>query len=64
MEGLIELVVASFARHGVECPTTDSHLVWGQPPPAFPAERIAELTLAATLPKHNFRKGSQADPAP
>lgn len=64
MEGLIELVVASFARHGVECPTSDSHLVWRRPLPASPTERITELTLAATLPRHNFRKGSQADPAP
>ena len=30
MEGLIELVAASFARHGIECPTGDSQSVRGR----------------------------------
>ncbi len=30
MESLIELVAASFARHGIECPAADSQLVWGR----------------------------------
>ncbi len=36
MEGLIELVAASFARHGIECPAGDSRFVWGRalPPQA------------------------------
>jgi hypothetical protein len=32
MEGLKELVAASFARHGIECPAGDSKLVWGRAP--------------------------------
>ena len=32
MEGLIEIVAASFARHGIECPAADSQLVWGPAP--------------------------------
>jgi hypothetical protein len=39
MEDLIELVAASFARHGIESPAGDPQLVWGQPPPAVQAER-------------------------
>jgi hypothetical protein len=39
MEGLIELVAASFARHGIECPANDSQFVWGRPPSPAPAER-------------------------
>jgi hypothetical protein len=30
MDGLIELVAASFARHGIECPVGDSQFVWGR----------------------------------
>jgi hypothetical protein len=30
MEGLIELVAASFARHGIECRANDSPLVLGR----------------------------------
>ena len=39
MEDLIELVAASFARHGIECPVGDPQFVWGQPPPVVQAER-------------------------
>ncbi len=34
MEDLIELVAASFARHGIESPAGDPQVAWGQPPPA------------------------------
>jgi len=61
MEGLIELVAACFARHGVECPTGDLH--WPRPKSA-PANRPAEPTLITVLPEHDYRKGSQGDPAP
>ncbi len=72
MESLIELVAASFARHGIECP--GEHV--GAAAPGCPAERssavASELTaavspeppLAAMLPAHNYRKTSQGDPAP
>ena len=32
MEDLIELVAASFARHGIECPAGDSQFVSGRAP--------------------------------
>ena len=51
MDGLIELVAASFARHGIECPAGDSKLVWGRAPSrAFPerSRRVqAEQSSAA-----------------
>ena len=43
MEDLIELVAASFARHGIETPAGDPQLVWGQPPPAVQAERSSAV---------------------
>jgi hypothetical protein len=71
MEGLIELVAASFARHsfarhGIECPAADSHLARPvQTTSAQPkrietksaeAVRRAEPTFTAALPEHNYRK--------
>jgi hypothetical protein len=74
MEGLIELVAASFARHGIECPAGDSQLARPvQTKSAQPrlietksaqAVRPAEPTLTTALPEHNFRKSLQGDPAP
>jgi hypothetical protein len=70
MEGLKELVAASFARHGIVCPA-DSQSAWGRTPtpirvgtPALggPAERSsasASGSVAPALPEHNFRKSSQ-----
>ena len=43
MEDLIELVAASFARHGIESPVGDPQLVWGEPPPAVQAERSSAV---------------------
>jgi hypothetical protein len=66
MEKLIELVAASFVRHGIEVPAADSHLAQtklAQTKPA-PAVRPAEPTLSTALPEHNFRKSLQGDPAP
>ena len=62
MEGLIELVAASFARHGIECPADNSQLA--RPVPTAQAIRPAEPILATALPEHNFRKSLQGDPAP
>ena len=79
MESLIELVAASFARHGIECPAGDSRPVWGRAPsqagvgtaaPGCSAERSSaavrptESPLTTALPEHNYRKSSQGDPAP
>ena len=69
MEGLIELVAASFARNGIECPAADFRSAGGlsaapvEPTTNTPAQPV-ELSLAVTLPEHNFRKGQQGDPAP
>ncbi|MGD0211682.1 MAG: hypothetical protein ABSB87_00530 [Terriglobales bacterium] len=59
MEELIELVAASFARHGIECPTDapKGKIVDTRASSAVQADPIA-------LPEHNFRKGLQPDPAP
>jgi hypothetical protein len=76
MESLIELVAASLARHGVECPDGDSRPVWRNtasqacPEPnrslqARPSSALAsESALPAALPEHNYRKISEGDPAP
>jgi hypothetical protein len=60
MEGLIELVAACFARHGVECPTGDLQL----PRPNSVQASPAEPTLTTALPERDYRKGLQGDPAP
>jgi hypothetical protein len=52
MEDLIELVAASFVRHGIECPTGDS-----------PAEQVTEAMSQidpAALPEHSYRKKPEA----
>jgi hypothetical protein len=62
MESLIELVAASLARHGVECPADgNSALVWkraASPDSSVPADE------ATRLPEHNFRGNVGGDPAP
>jgi hypothetical protein len=66
MESLIELVAASFARHGIECSADDAR--WGYPssgrstPALFAAG--PEPVLVGALPEHNYRKIVQADPSP
>jgi len=57
MEGLIQLVAASFIRNGIESPAEVESL-------SPPAIRTAEPTLPVELPEHNYRKSIQADPAP
>ena len=56
MEDLIELVAASFIRHGIECPATDSA--------ASQRIRPTELIPPTALPEHSFRKKLEGDPAP
>jgi len=55
MEDLIELVAASFARHGIESPADDLQQAR---PNSVQTARPAEPALTTTLPEHNFRKGS------
>ena len=56
MEDLIELVAASFARHGIETPAGDPQQAR---PISVQTVRPAEPTLTTALPEHNYRKGSQ-----
>jgi len=60
MDGFIELVAASFARHGIECPVGDSQFVWGRA--TSPVQAAPAFTTA--LPEHNYRINLQSDPAP
>jgi len=53
MEGLIELVAASFLRHGIECPASDS----------APRIQSTEPIPPTELPEHSYRKKPEADPA-
>ncbi len=78
MEALMNLVAASFARHGIECPAIDSKAEAGVV--ICPADESAGIgrtvvnsVLAApaarapkpiTIPEHNYRKRLQGDPAP
>lgn len=55
MEGLIQLVTESFARHGIQCPNGEAQ--------ASELARPAEI-LSTELPEHNFRKRTEADLAP
>lgn len=64
MEGLIELVAASFARYGIECPAGDSQLAQSVATKPAQAIRPAEPALSTALPEHNFLKSLQGDPAP
>lgn len=56
MEGLFELVAASFARHGIECPDGDSA--------AAQPTRPSEPVPLAALPEHGFRKKPEDEAAP
>jgi hypothetical protein len=56
MEGLIQLVTESFARHGIECPTAESKAVESDRPPEAPTPVI--------LTEHNYRQSKEAIPAP
>ena len=65
MEELIELVAASLARHGVECPAEDSSSLWrGTTSSASPDPSRRAQSEPIALPEHNFRKNLQGDPAP
>jgi hypothetical protein len=64
MESLKELVAASFARHGIECPAGDSQWVRPTQPKQVQMIPPAEPALTAALPEHNYRKRLQGDPAP
>ena len=50
MEGLIQLVTESLARHGIECPTVEPKAVESHPPVEAPA----------VLTEHNYRQSKEA----
>ena len=52
MDGLIQLVTESFARHGIECPTVE-------PKPAE-SHSPAEAPVPAILAEHNYRQSKEA----
>ena len=56
MEGLIQLVAESFARHGIECPTVD--------PQTIESVRPTEAPLPAVLAEHNYQETKEAILAP
>jgi len=55
MENIMNLVAATFVRHGIESPAQDN-------PPAV-AAIPAELQSTTKLPEHNYRKTLQTEPA-
>ena len=63
MESLHEIVAASFARHGIECPDGVSRLV-GQPAPAPVQPATGPLAGPTALAEHSYRKLLEGDPAP
>jgi hypothetical protein len=68
MEDLIELVAASFARHGIQCPQdppmSSSCGDGALPRPGEAEPRPQTALFAAALPEHNYRKMVQGDPSP
>jgi hypothetical protein len=63
MESLIELVAASLARHGIECPDGVSRPAWRQTNSPLQAS-TKPLPEPTALPEHNYRKILDGDPAP
>jgi len=67
MEALLELVAASFLRHGIECPPAASKVVNGQTAAPVSSERTQAIANEPILPtallEHNYRKQSETDPA-
>jgi hypothetical protein len=53
MEGLFELVVASFARHGIESLAGDSQSNWGRAPSPATAGTASEPSLAVSSGQSN-----------
>ena len=56
MEGLIQLVAESFARHGIECPTVDQQTA--------ESVRPAEAPIPAILAEHHYRESKEPILAP
>jgi hypothetical protein len=52
MDGLIQLVAESFARHGIECPTVAPKTVESRP--------SAEAPVPSIVTEHNYRQSKEA----
>ena len=64
MERLIELVAASFVRHGIECPADLSAVSRPASAPGVISHAVISATPQvepAALPEHSFRKRPQAE---
>ncbi|MGA9352299.1 MAG: hypothetical protein WBV46_01325 [Terriglobales bacterium] len=59
MDELIEIVAASFVRHGIECPAADSTSV-GQATPVAAIPNATSPIEPAALPEHSYRKKPDA----
>jgi hypothetical protein len=64
MERLMELVAASFVRHGVECPSVDSNQMWGRTASTVPASLQSEAPTDAPEPRFATSGNSQAAAQP
>jgi hypothetical protein len=77
MEALMKLVADSFARHGIECPASNSNdgvragvVICPGEQGAAAGRTTANSVVTAhgpnpvALPEHNYRKSLQGDPAP
>ncbi len=62
METLMELVAASFERHGIECKPADSRPFGAADP--HPSHSSTDKVFATALPDHNYRQIAQGDPSP
>jgi len=58
MEDLMELVAASFLRHGIECPPGELSAV-ASPRQELPVPALSQVDPAA-LPEHSYRKKPEA----
>ena len=64
MEDLIELVAASLARHGIECPAAgDSRQEWRGSNQTLQTSTQPSAEPTA-LPEHSYRQKLAGDPAP
>jgi hypothetical protein len=66
MEDLMEIVSASFARYGIECPNGDPKPVERRASSPIDDEvaALGRPSRPTELPEHNYRKRLQGDPAP
>ncbi len=62
MESLMELVAASFERHGIECKSAESNSIG--PAVSQVLKPSKDPGFATVLAEHNYRQIVQGDPSP